>query len=170
MVIRQETPKDFDEIYDVVKQAFLTGEHSDGTEHELVNALRTGDSYVPQLSLAAEADGKIVGHIMFTRAKVGESEVLVLAPLSVLPAYQKQGVGSALIREGHRLAKELGYQYALVLGSEHYYPRFGYVPGERFGIEVPEGMPSINFMAIRLREDAAPISGPVTYAKEFGIS
>ena len=65
--------------------------------------------------------------------------------------------------------KELGYEYSLVLGSEKYYPRFGYLPAVQFGIKVPEGIPSINFMAIQLQEHARPISGAVTYAKEFGI-
>lgn len=89
--------------------------------------------------------------------------------MSVLPECQRQGVGTALIRKGHEIGKELGYEYSLVLGSEKYYPRFGYLPAVQFGIKVPEGMPSINFMAIQLQEHARPISGAVTYAKEFGI-
>lgn len=94
---------------------------------------------------------------------------LVLAPLSVKPEYQRQGIGSALIAEGHRIAGEMGFEYALVLGSELYYPRFGYVPAEQLGVEVPDGMPSANFMAVRLRNDARPLHGAVTYAEEFGI-
>lgn len=61
------------------------------------------------------------------------------------------------------------YLYSLVLGSEKYYPRVGYAPAEKFGIEVPEGIPSVNFMAVKLTENAHPIKGTVTYAKEFGI-
>ena len=63
----------------------------------------------------------------------------------------------------------MGYQYALVLGSDTYYPRLGYLPAVQFGIEIPDGMPSANFMAIKLQENAKPINGAVTYAKEFGI-
>lgn len=169
MIIRKETDKDYSEVYNVVKTAFSTAEHSDGTEQELVEALRKGNAFVPELSLVAEVDGKIAGHILFSKAKVGGDTVLVLAPLSVLPEFQKQGVGTALIKEGHRIAKDLGYQYSLVLGSEVYYPRVGYLTAEELGIEVPEGMPSDNFMAIRLCENAKPVSGSVTYAKEFGI-
>lgn len=169
MIIRQETSKDHDTVYDLVKTAFASAEHSDGNEQNLVSALRKGDAFVPALSLVAEINGKLVGHILFTEAKVGADTVLVLAPLAVLPDCQKQGVGTALIREGHRIASELGYQYSLVLGSETYYPRSGYLPARRFGIEVPEGMPPANFMAIQLQEQARPISGAVTYAKEFGI-
>lgn len=74
-----------------------------------------------------------------------------------------------LINKGHQIAKELGYEYCLVLGSEHYYPRFGYLPAKQFGIKVPKGIPSINFMAKKLIFRAGKISGEVKYAKEFGI-
>lgn len=169
MQIRQETSKDYNEVYNLVKEAFATAEHRDGNEQDLVVALRKGEAFIPELSLVAEKDGRIVGHILFTKAKVGEDTVLVLAPLSILPEFQKQGIGSALIKEGHKIAKELGYSYSLVLGSETYYPHYGYLPAVQFGIQVPDGIPSANFMAIKLLETAKTISGAVTYAKEFGI-
>lgn len=169
MIIRQEIKNDYKKVYSLVKSAFETAEHSDGNEQDLVNALRNSDAFVPELSLVAEIDGKLVGHIMFTEAKAGENIVLVLAPLSVLPENQKQGIGKALIKKAHKIAKELGYNYSLVLGSEKYYSRLGYTPAEKFGIEVPEGIPSANFMAMKLQENVVPISGKVIYAKEFGI-
>lgn len=169
MRIRQEANKDYHSVYNLIKEAFNTAEHSDGNEQDLVVALRKGDSFVPELSLVAEINGTIVGHILFTEGKVGKDTVLVLAPLSILPEFQNQGIGSALIKEGHKIAKELGYPYSLVLGSETYYPRFGYLPAVQFGIQVPEGMPSSNFLAIKLLENAKTVSGAVTYAKEFGI-
>lgn len=170
MIIREEKKQDFDEVYTVIKTAFATAEHRDGNEQDLVMALRDSDAFIPDLSLIAELDGKIVVHIMFTEAKVGEDTVLVLAPLAVLPQYQKQGVGTALIEEGHRIAKELHYEYSVVLGSEKYYPRFGYIPAEQMGIEVPDGIPSINFMAIPLQENPKTICGSIVYAKEFGMN
>lgn len=169
MIIRQETDRDYGAVYDLVKKAFETAEHSDGNEQDLVAALRGSQAFVPELSLVGVIDGEIAGHIMFSEGKVGDDTVLVLAPLSVLPEFQKNGVGKALIMEGHRIAGELGYSHSLVLGSENYYPRFGYLPAERFGVQVPEGMPSANYMAVKLRQDAKTISGAVTYAKEFGI-
>lgn len=167
MFIRQETIKDYSKVYKLIKLAFETAEHSDGNEHNLANALRISNAFIPKLSLVAEIDGEIAGHIMFSEGKVGNDTVLVLAPLSVSPNYQKQGVGMALIAEAHKIAKKMGYQYSLVLGSEQYYPRSGYLPAEQFGIEVPDGIPSANFMAIQLIDNATPISGAVTYAKEF---
>lgn len=100
---------------------------------------------------------------------VGGDEVLVLAPLSVKPKYQKQGIGMALISEGHKIAKELGYQYSLVLGSELYYPKAGYISAKQLGIDVTEGFPSDNFMAIKLQENAKAVNGAVTYANEFDL-
>ena len=169
MKIRQEERKDHKEVYKLIKEAFATAEHADGNEHDLAEALRKSRAFVPELSLVAEEDGEIIGHILFTEAKVGEDRVLALAPLSVKPGYQRQGVGAALIRQGHKIAGELGYSWSLVLGSETYYPKFGYVPAEKVGIQVPEGFPSPNFMAARLREEAAPVKGEVVYAQEFGL-
>ena len=106
-MIRRERVEDFNEVYDVVKAAFATAECSDGKEQDLVVALRNSDAYVPELSLVAEVDGKIVGHIMFTEAEVGNRTELVLAPLAVLPEHQRQGIGMALIVEGHRIGIRL---------------------------------------------------------------
>lgn len=169
MIIREETPADFSAVYRLVQDAFATAEHSDGNEQDLVEALRGGESFVAALSLVAELDGEIVGHILFTKGHVGAKEVLILAPLSVSPKHQKKGIGTALMNEGHKIARALGYQYSLVLGSEHYYPRVGYAPASSFGVLVPEGIPSENFMAMRLAQDAPKLSGAVRYPKEFGL-
>ena len=167
--IRQESKNDYDEVYNVVKKAFETAEHSDGNEHDLVDALRKSNSFIPELSLVAIEDGKIVGHILFTKIKIGKSEELALAPLAVLPEYQKQGIGSKLIEEGHKVAKNLGYHYSIVLGSENYYPKFGYIPASNYGIKAPFEVEDKNFMAIKLNEPKFKIEGIVEYAKEFGI-
>ncbi len=169
MMIRQANEKDYESIYNVVKYAFASAEHADGNEQDLVNALRAGDSHIPELSLVYETEGKIIGHIMFTKATVGDTEVLVLAPLSVLPEYQRRGVGMALISEGHRLAKQLGYGYSVVLGSEKYYPKAGYVPADIYGILPPFDVPRENFMACKLDNDASAVCGVMKYAEEFGI-
>ena len=96
MNIRQELPADYDAVYRVVQEAFAGAGHSDGTEQDLVAALRQSGAFVPELSLVAEEDGQILGHILFTRTQVGSRTVPALAPLSVLPAHQRQGTGLAL--------------------------------------------------------------------------
>lgn len=167
--IRKENEKDYDAIYDVVKTAFSKAPHCDGNEQDLVNDLRKGNAYIPELSLVPNDNDKIVGYIMFTKINIGENEEIALAPLAVLPEYQRQGIGSLLIKEGHRIAKELGYNYSVVLGSENYYPKFGYIPAKVYGIKPPFEVDDKNFMAVKLNDNADKIDGTVIYSKEFGI-
>ena len=167
--IRQENKKDYDEVYNVIKTAFETAEHSDGNEQDLVIRLRKGTNFIPELSLVAVYDDKIVGYIMFTKIKIGEYEELALAPLAVLPENQKQGIGKKLIKEGHKIAKKLRYHYSIVLGSEKYYPKLGYVPASQYGIKAPFEVSNKNFMAIKLNDFDQKIVGTVEYAKEFNI-
>ena len=167
--IRQENKKDYDEVYNVVKTAFETAEHSDGNEQDLVVDLRKSKNFIPKLSLVAVYDDKIVGYILFTKINIGKYEELALAPLAVLPEYQRQGIGKKLIEEGHKIAKKLGYHFSVVLGSEKYYPKSGYVLASRYGIKAPFEVADENFMAIKLKDTNLKISGTVEYAKEFGI-
>lgn len=170
MTIRTEQQADYDSVYRVVKSAFAAAEQSDGNEQDLVNALRQSNAFIPELSLVSEINGKIVGHIMFTKLQIGRHTALALAPLSVLPKYQRQGIGTSLILAGHKTAQTLGYSYSVVLGSEKFYPRIGYLPAEKFGIQPCFEVPGKNFMAYKLSENAPIISGIVKYADEFGIT
>ena len=159
MILRQELPKDYETVHHLIADSFATAEHSDGNEADLVAALRTGPSFVPAF----------VGHILLTKAHVGSTTVLALAPLSVKPQFQRQGIGRALILDGHAVAKRLGFSYVLVLGSRAYYTRFGYAPAARFHIEAPKGVPSDHLMAICLWENPGPIHGTLIYGKEFSL-
>lgn len=167
--IRQENKNDYEEVYNVIKTAFETAEHSDGNEHNLVVALRESNNFIPELSLVAVQDNKIIGYILFTKIVIGEYEELALAPLGILPEYQKRGIGTKLIEEGHKIAKKLGYHYSIVLGSDKYYPKFDYIPASQYGIIAPFEVPNENFMAIKLNDTNKEITGVVKYAKEFGI-
>lgn len=169
MKIRQETQQDYPLVYQLVKEAFATAEHSDGTEQDLVVALRNSEAFVPQLSLVAEEADKLVGYILFSKIKIDAHDALALAPLAVLPTRQGRGVGTALMQEGHRLARILGYTCSVVLGSERYYPRVGYLPAKQLGILAPFDVPSENFMALHLREEGVAIRGTVAYPKAFGV-
>lgn len=170
--IREENSKDNSYVYNLIKKAFEGAEHSDGDEHNLVNRLRSSDNYIKELSLVAVVNEVIVGHIMFTKLFIindnEKYESLALAPLSVLPDYQNKGIGKALINEGLKKAKALGYKSVIVLGSEKYYPRFGFKEALNFGIEAPFEVPSENFMAIELTKNSLKdVNGKVVYAKEF---
>lgn len=170
MLIRMETSNDHEQVNHVIKNAFEVAEHSDGNEHNLVVALRKSDAFIPQLSLVAEMDNEIAGYILFTKIFIGDNVGLALAPLAVNIKYQRQGIGAKLINEGHRIAKDMGFKYIVVLGIETYYPKFGYNPAINLGIKAPFEVPNENFMAIDLTGENTKIDGIVSYAKEFGIS
>ena len=167
--IRKEQKSDYEEVYNLVKTAFEKAKESDGNEQDLVVDLRNSDNFVPELSLVAKKDDKVVGYILFTKIQIGKYEELALAPLAVLPEYQRQGIGSKLIKEGHKIAKEMGYHYVVVLGSDKYYPKFGYEKASKYGIKPPFDVPDENFMVIKLNDLRKEIIGTVKYAKEFGI-
>lgn len=169
MIIRQEQSQDYETVYQVVKTAFANSEHSGGNEQELVTALRDSKAFIPQLSLVAVCDGNIVGHILFTKVTIGTKTELALAPLSVLPSYQRQGIGQALMAEGHRIARELGYGYSIVLGHPQYYPKAGYLPASLYGIKAPFEVPDDSFMAVKLNPEAKPLDGVIEYDPAFGI-
>lgn len=169
LIIRQEKIKDYDDVYHVVKEAFESAEHSDGNEQDLVVELRKSKSFIPELSLVAIEDDKIVGHILFTKALVQDIEVLALAPLSVLPDYQNRGIGLSLMKEGHDIAHKLGYQYSIVLGHSQYYPKAGYIPASRYGIKAPFEVDDESFMAICFSESQNKLNGIIEYDKAFGV-
>lgn len=170
MTIRQEVSQDHTAVYSLVQTAFATAEKSDGNEQDLVAALRKSKSFIPELSLVAEEDGRIVGHILFTKAQVGGQAVLALATLSVLPDYQRKGIGLALMKQGHRIAKELGYSYSVVLGHAAYYPKAGYVPASVYGIKAPFAVSDDHFMALKLDDAAPKLDGVIHYDAAFGIN
>ncbi len=106
---------------------------------------------------------------MFTKILINNNEEIALAPLAVLPEYQRQGIGIALIEKGHSIARRMGYHYSVVLGSKDYYKKTGYEPAKNFGILAPFEVDSNNFMVKRLNNADKEINGVVNYAKEFKI-
>lgn len=170
LTIRAEQTDDYTEVYQVITAAFQTAEYSGGNEADLVNNLRESPSFIPELSLVALQDNRIVGHILFTKAFVGETTVLALAPLSVLPQYQNQGIGQALIKKGHETAQKLGYKFSVVWGHAEYYPKTGYIPADRYGIKAPFETAKENFMAICFDQQYDRLNGTIKYDDAFGIS
>lgn len=172
--VRQETDHDYKIVGYVVEKAFKNAEHSDHKEQLLVERLRKSDAFIPELSIVAEVDEKIAGHIMLTKLHINDGEKsyesLALAPVSVLPEYQNQGIGSILIVESIRIAKDLGYKSIIVLGHDKYYPRFGFEPASKWNIKAPFDVPDENFMALELEEGGFDgVSGRVVYPEEFFV-
>lgn len=166
--LRQEEARDYTLVYNLVERAF-----NQVDESKLIDVLRESDAFIPELSLVAMASDQLVGHILFTKINIindaGEAfESLALAPMAVIPDLHKQGVGGQLIRYGLDRARELGYTSVIVLGHEHYYPKFGFEPAENWGIKAPFDVPSNVFMGIELiKNGLTGVSGTVKYAKAF---
>lgn len=172
LIIRQETEKDYKLSETVVEKAFKNAEHTDHKEHLLVAKLRKSDAFIPELSLVAELDGEIVGHIILTKLLIENEgsnyDSLALAPVSVLPEHQNKGIGSKLISESLKIAKEIGFKSVIVLGHDKYYPRFGFKPASTWGIKAPFDVPNESFLALELEDGSLDrVTGTVVYSKEF---
>lgn len=170
--IRRETSRDHNAVRDVTRRAFEGMAFSDQTEHRLVDRLRRSPYFVPELSLVAEVDGQIVGHILFTKVNIEKegtpAKALTLAPVSVLPAYQRKGIGGKLIEEGHRIARSLGYDLIVLVGHEDYYPRFGYERASIYGLTLNLEAPDVNFMVHFLNDKASgEVAGKVVLPDVF---
>lgn len=174
MKIRQEVESDHSAVFELIEKAFAGAEFSDHQEQYLVERLRKSDAFVPELSLVATENDKIVGYILLTKLTIKneqhEFSSLALAPVAVLPDEQNKGLGGQLIKESHRIAKELGFNSVILLGHATYYPRFGYKKANQFGIKLPFDVPDEYAMAIELNPNALEdVNGIVVYPKEFMI-
>lgn len=167
LTVRPELPQDYDHVYDIVKRAFEKAEHTDGDEQNLVVRLRNSPAFIPELSLAAEFDGRLAGHIMFTKLKAGDTTQLCLAPLAVAPEFQNRGIGGALIKAGHLAAKNLGYEFSILIGHPGYYPRFGYQNAANFGIKCPLELPEDVFMAFNLQGKKTILNAMIEFPRAF---
>ncbi|MDP4210900.1 MAG: N-acetyltransferase [Bacteroidota bacterium] len=172
LIIRQETKNDYLQVFNLIEQAFCNEPFSDHREQYLVEKLRKSDTFVPELSIVAEIEKEIAGYLLLSRItiknKTGLHPSLALAPVAVKPGFQKQGIGTKLIKEGHKKAAFLGYKSVILLGHNEYYPRFGYKNASFFGISLPFDVPDENAMAIELVKNGLKgVSGEVIYPKEF---
>jgi predicted N-acetyltransferase YhbS len=172
--IRQEVPADFQAVFDMVEAAFRTMPFADGDEHFLLVKLRKNKAFIPELSIVAEINTRLVGHILFTPYLITDGDAvfhsLAMGPVSVLPEYQRHGIGSRLIQEGHNVARSLGFTSCFLVGHPDYYPRFGYVPAAKWGFLPPHGAPSEAFMAIELVPGALNgVTGKGKFLPEFGV-
>jgi putative acetyltransferase len=162
MVIRQEQPSDITAIFQLTQAAFEHHPFGEHTEQFITNALRDADALT--LSLVAEAEGKVVGHVAFSPVTIsdGSRNWYGLGPISVLPELQKRGIGTSLIREGLSQLKSLGAEGCVLLGSPAYYERFGFRNRPDL---VLEGVPQVYFLALPFEEHQS--HGNVSYHEAF---
>ena len=164
MIIRSETVSDRPAIHELNRQAFESE-----AEANLVDMLRQRAS--PLISLVAEVNGKIVGHILFTPVELtGQPSAFImgLAPMAVTKKFRGQGIGSMLVESGLEACRKLGVGAVVVLGHIDYYPKFGFKPASRFNLTCEYDVPDEAFMAIELdTEFLATKSGVVKYHDAF---
>lgn len=164
MFIRRELPEDLASIRDVNEQAF-----GRAGEAGLVDALR--EQATPFLSLVAEDDGKVVGHICFSPVTIEHADgstvpILGLAPMAVTPGRQNEGIGSQLVRSGLEECRRAGFRAVVVLGHPEYYPRFGFRPASTAGLRSEYDVPDPVFMVMELSA-GVDLSGVARYHRAF---
>jgi putative acetyltransferase len=167
VIVRPATTNDRDAVYQVHRLAF-------GREDEarLVEALQAGGH--TRVSLVAETEGEVVGHVLFSELRIqtegGVFPALSLAPLAVVPSHQRRGVGSALVRRGLELCREAGHRVVIVLGHPAYYPRFGFSADLAVPLTSPFSRRS-SYMAAELVPGALRgVAGRVVYPEPFGLA
>ena len=166
MNIRKEKDSDKEKIWKVNAEAFETE-----AEANLVNALR--DSGISFISLVAEKDEEIVGHILFTPVElIGDDsglKLMGLAPMAVLTELRKKGIGSKLVKTGIEKCSTHGYDAVVVLGHPEYYPKFGFVSLIKYGIKSEYDVPDEAFMVLELKEGSLKYkNGVIKYHAAFG--
>ena len=139
MLIRKETPRDYEAIKELVKDAFKNSQITDGDEHNFVDYRRRSGKYINDLSLVAEEKNKLVGYIMISETHVecqgNNYLMLYLFPLAVDKNFRKENIGGRLVKYSLSKAKDMGYKAVFLAGNENYYKRFGFVPTCEHGIE-----------------------------------
>lgn len=160
--VRLEEEKDYRMVEEITRAAFSYPERvarggiGCPYEHWMVHALRERDG-IKELSYVAELDNKIIGHIIYSNARVECEDGLIVhvlnfGPLSVLPEYQKQGVGKILMKTTIAKATELGFGAILFFGRPEYYPQFGFVEAKEYDITDCDGYNYPAFMAMELKK------------------
>ncbi|MBA8826875.1 putative acetyltransferase [Saccharopolyspora lacisalsi] len=168
MLIRRELPQDAAAVHAVHAAAFHRPELPESTPREapLVDELRDTSEWLPRLSLVA-VEETVVGHVVCSRGRIDDHAALGLGPIGVLPAHQRRGVGSALMRAVLGAADALDEPIVVLLGSPNYYPRFGFGPAAEHGIHPPVAEWEPAFQACPLTGHDPEVRGTFRYPAPF---
>lgn len=159
VTLRNETIDDYQIVEELTREAFWNKYTPGCDEHYLAHIMRNSELFINELDFVAEMNGKIVGNILYMRTSITDGDqkhypVITFGPVSVLPAYQNQGIGTRLIEHTLDLAREMGYGAVVIYGDPEYYKRFGFVPAEQYSIRNSEGYFAAALLALELRGGA----------------
>ncbi|MHC1770139.1 MAG: GNAT family N-acetyltransferase [Flexilinea sp.] len=159
IILRNETQTDNLIVENLTREAFWNQYVPGCVEHYLLHVMRNSDPFINELDIVAEVDGKIVGNIVYTKAKIiGDNdesyEVITFGPVSVLPELQGKGIGGKLIEHTKKLAKEMGYRGILIYGDPDFYSKFGFVQAEEYGIGTSDNMYAVSLQVFELHQGA----------------
>lgn len=175
ITIRNEKQGDYRIVEELTREAFWNVYVPGCSEHFVLHNLRTSQDFIPELDFVAETEGRIVGHIAYSRGTVISSygltgEVISFGPVSVLPRLQKQGIGSALIVHSLDTAKAMGHLAVLIYGDPRYYSRFGFRCAEKYEIKTADGKFAVALLALELQPGALThMSGRLIGSAAFEI-
>ncbi|XEO93168.1 GNAT family N-acetyltransferase [Latilactobacillus sakei] len=171
ITIRHEEEKDYRIVEEITREAFWNLYFPGAVEHLLVHNIRKHPDYIPELSYVIELDNQIIGSIFYTKAKVIDKEgvahpIITFGPVSISPAYHRQGFGRMLIEHSLAEAKRLGFNAIILGGFTYHYHPYGFVGTKKYNISMPDGKFYTGVMALPLFEGALDdISGSVHFSE-----
>lgn len=158
IVIRNETEKDYKSVEEITRKAFYNIYVPGCMEHYLVHIMRDHEDFIKELDFVIELDGKVIGNIMYTKAKLvdeagEEKEILTFGPVSILPEYQRMGYGKQLMEHSFQKARQMGYDVVVIFGNPGNYVSRGFKSSSRYHICLPDGSYPTAMLAKELREN-----------------
>jgi putative acetyltransferase len=175
LVIRREKEEDYRNVEQLVREAFWNVYVPGCNEHFLLHNLRNSEDFIPELDFVAEKEGKLVGHIAYSRGVIKrkrgrDKEVITFGPISILPEFQRHGIGSALITHTINLARDMGHPSICIYGDPRYYSRFGFRCAEKYEIKTPEGKFAVSLQVLELKQGALKgVSGRFIESPAFEV-
>jgi len=175
LTIRNEEKEDYRTVEQLVREAFWNLYVPGCNEHFVLHSLRKSSDFVPELDFVAEKEGQVVGQIVYTHGVVrsegtNEEEVISFGPVSVLPAFQKRGIGSALITHTIALARNMGYLAICIYGDPRYYSRFGFRCAEKYDIKTGDDRFAVALQVLELSQGAlSNVSGRFIESAAFTV-
>jgi predicted N-acetyltransferase YhbS len=175
LIIRNEKKEDYRTVEQLVREAFWNLYVPGCNEHYILHNLRKSKDFIPELDFVAEEEGQIVGQIAYSRGIIKckqskENEVITFGPVSVLPAFQKRGIGSALIIHTINLARVMAYPAICIYGDPRYYSRFGFRCAEKYEIKTAEDKFAVSLQVLELKQGVLNnVSGRFIESAAFAV-